>query len=145
GPQYRQARANERAAAAAFRVQLGTYLPRATLAWTHAAYDNVFMPTGFKVSSLALNVSFPLWDNARREIALSQARVSHDVARATREEMERSVRRDVTAAYDGFVTARAAADIAKQAVAVARESYRVQQSRYRAGASTILDLLTAQA
>src|SRR2546422_5306462 len=31
GPQYRVAQANERAAAAAFRGQLGTYLPRATL------------------------------------------------------------------------------------------------------------------
>jgi len=51
----------------------------------------------------------------------------------------------VTAAYDGYTTARAAADIAAQAVAVARESYRVQQSRYRAGATTILDLLKAQA
>src|SRR2546425_1230103 len=114
GPQYRQARANERATAAAFRAQLGTYLPRATLAWTHAAYDKVFMPTGFKVSSLALNVSFPLWDNAHREIALSQARVSHDVARATREEMERSVRRDVKAAYDGVTTARASAGLAAE-------------------------------
>src|SRR5438876_814595 len=43
-----------------------------------------------------------------------------------------------------YLQARAAADIAAQAVAVARESYRVQQSRYRAGASTILDLLKAQ-
>jgi len=145
GPQYRQARANERAAAAAFRARLGTYLPKATLAWNRTGFDNRFAPQAFNVNTLTLNVSFPLWDNARREIALSQARVDHDVARATREEMERAVRRDVTAAYDGFVTARAAADIAKQAVAVARESYRVQQSRYRAGASTILDLLTAQA
>jgi outer membrane protein TolC len=145
GPQYRQARANERAAAAAFRAQLGTYLPKATLVWTHAAYDEVFMPTGFKVSSLGLNVSFPLWDNAHREVALSQARVNHDVARAAREQMERSVRRDVTAAYDGFTTARVSADLAAEGLRVANENFRVQQSRYRAGATTILDLLKAQA
>lgn len=144
GPQYRQARATERAAAAAFRARLGTYLPKATLSWTRTAFDDRFAPSLFAVNALTLNVSFPLWDNAQREIALSQARVNHDVARATREQMERAVRRDVTAAYDGFATARAAADIAAQAVAVAREAFRVQQSRYRAGATNILDLLKAQ-
>jgi len=58
--------------------------------------------------------------------------------------MERSVRRDVIAAYDGFTTARTVADISAGDVAVARENFRVQQSRYRAGATTILDLLEAQ-
>jgi len=70
--------------------------------------------------------------------------VNRDVARATRETLERSVRRDVTAAYDGFTTARTVADISAGDVAVARENFRVQQSRYRAGATTILDLLEAQ-
>jgi outer membrane protein TolC len=92
-----------------------------------------------------LSVAFPVWDNFQRENAVSQARVNRDVFRAIRDEMERSVRRDVTAAYDLFTTARASTDIATQAVAVARESFRVQQSRYRAGATTILDLLKAQA
>jgi outer membrane protein TolC len=144
GPQYRQARANERATAAAFRAQLGAYLPHATLSFTPTAYDEVFMPTGFKVSALALSVSFPLWDNGHREIAVSQARVNHDIARTTREQMERSVRRDVAAAYDGFTTARASAELAGEGLRVASENFRVQQSRYRAGASTILDLLKAQ-
>lgn len=145
GPQYRQARANERAAAAAFRARLGTYLPKATVAWNRIGYDNRFMPSRLALSALTLNVSFPLWDNGQREIALTQARVSQDVARAAREEMERSVRRDVAAAYDGFTTARASAELAAEGLSVATENFRVQQSRYRAGATTILDLLKAQA
>jgi outer membrane protein TolC len=145
GPAYRQARANERATAAAFRARLGTYLPKATLAWSRTGFDNRFLPDRFNLSALTLSVSFPLWDNGQREIALSQARVTHDVARAARDTLERSVRRDVTAAYDRFTTARASTDIAIEAVAVARENFRVQQSRYRAGATTILDLLKAQA
>jgi outer membrane protein len=145
GPAYRRARATERAAAAAYRWRLGAYLPHASLTGTGIAFDNRFYPQGAKFSQLTLTVAFPVWDNFQRENAVSQARVNRDIARAVRDTMERSVRRDVTAAYDGFVTARAAADIAKQAVAVAREAFRVQQSRYRAGASTILDLLTAQA
>jgi outer membrane protein TolC len=54
------------------------------------------------------------------------------------------VRRDVVAAYDGFTTARATADLAGEQVRVAGENFRVQQARYRTGATTILDLLKAQ-
>jgi len=144
GPSYRQAAARERAAAAVFRAQLGTYLPQATLSWTRTGFDNRFAPSLRTFNALTLGVSFPLWDNARREIALTQARVNRDVARAIREDMDRAVQRDVTAAYDGYTTARASFNIDNEAVTVARETYRVQQSRYRAGATTILDLLKAQ-
>ncbi|HYL54322.1 MAG TPA: TolC family protein [Gemmatimonadales bacterium] len=144
GPAYRQARALERAAAAVFRGRLGSYLPRVSLTGGGIGYDNHFYPQAAKITQLTLTVTLPIWDNFQRQTLISQARVSRDILRAQRDSAERSIRRDVTAAYDGYVTARAAADIAAQAVAVARESYRVQQSRYKAGASTILDLLKAQ-
>lgn len=144
GPQYRVAQANERAAAAAYRARLGSYLPRAAVSWTHTRFDNKFYPTLTKFDALTLSVSWPLWDNAQREIAVSQARVSRDVARAVRRDMDRAVQHDVTAAYDGYETARASAALAAEGVVVARESFRVQQTRYSAGATTILDLLEAQ-
>jgi len=144
GPQYRVAQANERAARAAFRSQLGAYLPHAALALNGLAYDTAFYPKSFRRTTLTLSLSFPLWDNARREIALSQARVNRDVAHAIREDMDRGVQQDVTAAYDGYTTSRATADLATEGVAVARESFRVEQSRYGAGATTILDLIQAQ-
>ncbi|OLC04627.1 MAG: hypothetical protein AUH45_02620 [Gemmatimonadetes bacterium 13_1_40CM_69_22] len=144
GPQYRVARANERAAGAAFRAQLGTYLPRATLTFNALAFDTLFFPSDFKRTTFTLSLSFPLWDNGQREIALSQARVKREVARAIRQDMDRAVQHDVTAAYDGYVTARASAELAAEGRRVARENFRVQQSRYGAGATTILDLLTAQ-
>ena len=145
GPKYRVAQANERAAAASFRARLGDYLPHATLSANALAFDNRFYPKLFDRTSLTLSVSFPLWDNARRELALSQARADRDVARAVRRDLERAVQHDVTAAYDGYLTAHAAAGQAGEGLLVARENFRVQQSRYRAGASTILDLLKAQA
>jgi outer membrane protein TolC len=58
--------------------------------------------------------------------------------------VEREVRRDVVQAYAAYNTARATAEIASEAVGVARENLRVQDSRYRGGATTILDLVTAQ-
>ena len=144
GPHYRQVAANERAAAASYRAQLGAYLPRASVSWTRTAFDNRFVPTLRSFNALTLNVSFPLWDNARREVALSVARVNRDVARAIRDDLDRAVRHDVTAAYDGYATARASTDLATEGLAVARENFRVQQSRYGAGATTILDLLEGE-
>ena len=144
GPQYRVARANERAAGAAFRARLGDYLPHATLTFNALAFDTLFFPKFFKQTTFTLGVSFPLWDNGQREIALSRARANRDAARAIRQDRDRAVQREVTAAYDGYVTARAAAQQAAEGLLVARENFRVQQSRYRAGATTILDLLTAQ-
>ena len=144
GPSYRIAAADERTASAVFRSRLGAYLPHATVSWTAVGFDNKFVPSGAKFTQLSLGVSFPLWDNGRRELALSQARVSRDVARAVRQDMDRAVQHDVTAAYDAYVTTRATADLALQGLAVARESFRVQQTRYSSGASTILDLLDAE-
>ena len=144
GPAYRQARANERAAAAIFRGRLGTLLPRLSLTGVGIAYDNRFYPTSAKFTQLTLTATLPIWDNFQRQNLISQARVTRDVFRAVRDSAERSVRRDVAAAYDGFATARATAELAGEQVRVARENYRVQQARYRTGATTILDLLKAQ-
>lgn len=144
GPQYRIAAARERAASASYRGQLGSYLPKATLTFNAFAFDTTFYPRFFKQTSFVLNVSLPLWNNGQRELALSRARVNRDVARAIRNDMDRGVRRDVAAAYDRYVTSRASAALAVEGLAIAREAFRVQQNRYSAGATTILDLLEAQ-
>jgi outer membrane protein TolC len=144
GPEYRAAAANERAASAVYRAELGNYLPHASLTFNAFSIDTAFYPSLSKQSSFTLAVSFPLWNNGQRELALSRARVNKDIARARRQDMDRAVQHDVTAAYDAYVTARASAALAKEGLTVARESFRVQQSRYTAGATTILDLLEAQ-
>jgi outer membrane protein TolC len=50
----------------------------------------------------------------------------------------------VALAYEAFTTARAALDLTTTGLVVAEENFRVQDERYRAGASTILLLLDAQ-
>ena len=144
GPQYQAARANERAAAAALRGERGAYAPRFTLTGTHLRFDDSFFPSARNVSAVALTVSLPIWDDGRRELAISQARVDRDVARAIRDDLERAARPDVTQAFEAYVTARATAELSRTGVVVARENYRVQESRYRAGSTTILDVLDAQ-
>lgn len=144
GPEYRIAAANERAASAIYRAELGNYLPRATLTFSSNTVDQKFYPKLFNQTSLVLGISLPIWNNGIRELNLSRAKVNKDVARVTREDMDRGVLADVTNAYDAYNVSRATAQLAREAVVIARENFRVQQTRYTAGATTILDLITAQ-
>jgi outer membrane protein len=144
GPAWRMARANEQAAQAQLWSSRGAFLPRASLTFTGGAFDTTFYPKLVRRSQLSLTVSLPLWDNGQREIQLSEARVRRDVARAIRADLERGARHDVTAAVDAYETNRATFDLERDAVRVASENNRVQETRYRAGATTILDLLDAQ-
>ncbi len=144
GPQYNAARANERSAEAALRAQRGDYLPVFSIGGSHQRYDTQLFPGASNVTSLTFSLSFPLWNNGQREIEVSRARVNRDVARTIREDLERAVRRDVSSAYDGYQTSTAAVGLAKVGVTVAQQNYRMQELRYRSGASTILDLLDAQ-
>ncbi|MGH7614530.1 MAG: TolC family protein [Gemmatimonadales bacterium] len=145
GPSWRIARADERAASAQLWARRGDYLPHASLEFTGGAFDtDKFYPNALKRSTLSFTVTFPLWNNGQREMQLTQARVNRDVARAIRADLERSARHDVTAAYDAYETNRATVALEQNAVLVARENNRVHETRYRAGATTILDLLAAQ-
>jgi outer membrane protein len=144
GPEYRVARANQRSAEAALKARRGSYFPQALLSANTIAFGDKFYPDGLTRSSVTLSVSLPLWDNAQRELAMSRARATRDLARATREDLERAAEADVTEAWEAYQTARATSDYSGQGLVVARETYRVQEARYKAGASTILDLLDAQ-
>jgi outer membrane protein TolC len=144
GPDYQIAEAEERRAQSALSVQRSFYLPQVNLFGQISAFDTKIFPEATVRSSFGVSVSVPIWTGGQREVQLSQARVERDVARANREDIERGVRRDVAQAYATYVTARAVATLEQQAVAVATENLRVQDSRYRSGATTILDLLTAQ-
>jgi outer membrane protein len=144
GPQYRAARANESSAEAALRSQRGDYLPTLRIGAVHQRYDTQIFPGARNVTSVTFGLSLPVWDNGLREIEINRARVNRDVARAVREDLERVILRDVTSSYDDYETSRAAVKLATIAGIVARESYRMQALRYRAGAGTILDLLDAQ-
>ncbi len=144
GPAWRIARANERTTSGQLWARRAQYFPRASLDLNKTANDTRFFPKSSNITSFALTVSLPLWDNGQREIQVAQARANHEVAQAIRDDLERGAWHDVTAAYDAYETNRATIDLDRYAVAVARENNRVQETRYRAGATTILDLLDAQ-
>lgn len=144
GPSWRQARANERSANLQIRSRQGSYLPSVTLLGSFGKFDDKFFPTQTTRRSVGFSIALPLWDGGQRELAIARLKRSRDVAQAIREDLERAARRDVTEAYTSFDVSRQSLDIGITAVVVATEIVRVQQSRYRAGSGTILELLDAQ-
>ncbi len=144
GPRYRAARADEREAAAALKAARGTYLPTVSLFWQWTAFDDQFFPDATTRRAYGFGVSFPIWNSGQRELAVTRARVRRDIARAVRSDLERAAHQQVIAATEDYGTARARTELAAQSVRVAAENLRVQEQRYRAGATTILDLITAQ-
>lgn len=144
GPRYLAARANERAANASVKAARGSYLPTVSLVGQWIGFDERFFPDASTRTAYGIQVSFPIWNRGQREVALVSARAERDAARARAKDAERAAGQEITDAYDAYTTARASAELAAQAVRVAQENLRVQSERYRAGATTIIDLITAQ-
>ncbi len=144
GPAWQQARASERAAMAALKAQRGSYLPSLTLNATWSAFDNKFFPTATSRRAVGISGSWALWNGGQREVQMQQLSTQRNVARVVREDLERGARHDVTEAYTTYDVARRTLEIDLSAVGVATEVLRVQEARYQAGASTVLELLDAQ-
>ena len=144
GPEIAAARASETKASAGLWGTRERYLPDVTLSASSGVYDSVFFPSAVKRSQVVLTASFPLWDAGRREVAVAQARAARDIAQANREERERATAEEMAKSWNGFLTAQAGLELARIGVVVSAENYRIQESRYREGASTIIDLMLAQ-
>ena len=71
--------------------------------------------------------------------------MSRDETEAQAADTRRAANASLTQAISALETAATQLDIAHANLAAATEDMRVQQERYRVGASTILDLLTSQA
>jgi len=143
-PEALQARANQAASEARVRALKGAFLPSIDVIGSVSAFDESFFPTATSRSSIGIRVSFPIWNNATREINFSRATSDREVQSALRNDIELALRRDVVQAYEAFQSATAAAQLETQSVTVAQENLRVQERRYQAGATTIIDLITAQ-
>lgn len=143
-PQYREARSLARSASYSLKGQKGAYLPTFNLTGGFTEYDSRFPPSGKAVGSISLIVTWPLWDRGQREIAVQQAKTNLAVAQAVSADLERSAARDVTQAAEAYRISREAVDLTQVQLVAARETFRVQDLRYKSGANTILDLLEAQ-
>lgn len=143
-PKAVAARAAEKAAEASVGIARSDYFPKVDLFGQWTAFDESFFPDAIRRTSYGVRVRLPIWDRGQRELNNRRAITQRNVAQARRSDAELEVRLEAIRSYQAYVTAREAVGIESDAVRVARENLRIQSERYRTGATTILDLLTAQ-
>jgi len=95
--------------------------------------------------SWRFGLSWTLFNGFQREQAQVSASVARDIAAAQAADARRQVNAQLTQQLAALTTANAQIGIAGANVAAATEALRVQQERYRVGAGTQLDEITAEA
>ena len=90
-------------------------------------------------------LSWTLFNGFQREQSQVSASVARDIAAAQAADARRQVNAQLTQQLAALATADAQIGIAGATVAAATEALRVQQERYRVGAGTQLDEITAEA
>jgi outer membrane protein TolC len=95
--------------------------------------------------TVTVGTTFPVFNGFQREDAVTRAEVSAYVARVTVADTRRSVRASAAQLLGALTTTTAAISLGAEAIRSAREDLRVQTARYRAGISTMLDVLTSEA
>ena len=143
-PSLLVARSRQRFTDAVFKAERASYLPTITLFGQWSGFDDDLIPDATKRTTVGVQLSYPLFDGADRELRVFRASTDRLVADAAAADAERTTIRDVTEAYEAYTTARASTELAERGVLVGTENLRVQAERYRAGETTIIDLITAQ-
>jgi outer membrane protein TolC len=92
----------------------------------------------------SLSLSWPLFDRFQREQSINTAENSSLTAEAQAADAARQVSASLTSQLATLDAARTQIEITQVSVRAAEEDLRVQQERYRVGASTIVDILTSQ-
>ena len=95
--------------------------------------------------TVTVGTSFPVFNGFQREDAVTRAEAAAYVARVTVSDTRRSARASSAQLLGALTTTIAAISLGEQAIRSSREDLRVQTARYRAGISTMLDVLTSEA
>jgi outer membrane protein TolC len=144
-PRVQTAVAGANVASANLSASRAAYWPSLTLgantSWNGSRANDYAL---FNQRQLSLSLSWDIFNGFDRELAVAQRRASLDVAEATAADERRAVDAALTQYLAQLESARATIGITATSVAAATEDLRVQQERYRLGASTIVDVLTSQ-
>ncbi|MBN1204721.1 MAG: TolC family protein [Myxococcaceae bacterium] len=144
-PSVRSAEASLLSAEAGIGTARSQYYPSVRLSAGYDWFNQDFGLTGGRTGwSVRLGLSYPIFDGFQREEGVVRARTQAEVAQAQLADTRRAVRTEAERVLSQLQLAEERISLARQAVEVAQEDLRVQQERYRLGATTILELLTSQ-
>ena len=99
---------------------------------------------GSRNTFLSIGASYTLFNGFQREQQMVQASVAEDNAEAALRDAKAAARQNLMQSYNAFRNAEETVRLQTLQVAVADEDLQAQQARYAAGASALVDLLTAQ-
>jgi outer membrane protein len=144
-PRIQSASAVAEAARASLKASRSAYWPSLSLsantAWNASRSNDYDL---FNQRQLSLGLRWNLFDRFDRELTIAQRSATAQVADATAADEQRAVAAELTAQLAELDAARTQIEITLTSVVAATEDLRVQQERYRVGASTIVDVLTSQ-
>jgi outer membrane protein len=148
-PQVRQADAQARAARAQVTVAHAQYWPTLSASYSNG-YTGLEAPwsgTDAYINnwSLRFSLSWTLFDGFAREGNQVSSAVQREIAESHAADLRRQLNALFTQQVAALFTASAQIGFADANVVAANEALRVVQDRYRLGAGTLLDLLTAEA
>jgi outer membrane protein len=149
GPFVQQAQAQVEAAQSVRRISWTSYLPS-----LNASYSRSGSGSGSGIAlggdefsysgQFRLSLSLPIFNQLQRESQVTQAQVAENNAEAALRDARLAAHESVTRSLNAFRSAAERVESQTATVAAAEEDLRVQQQRYAAGGSTLLDVLTSQ-
>jgi outer membrane protein len=144
-PQVQSAVSSANAARANVRASRSAYWPTLALSantgWNGNRANDYNLLNQRQVS---LSLRWSIFDRFDRELTIAQREADVDVAEATASDAKRAVEAQLQTRLAELDAAKERIQITGTSVAAATEDLRVQQERYRVGASTIVDVLTSQ-
>lgn len=144
-PRVQSATADAAAARATVSASKSAYWPTLALSgstnWSGSQNNDYDL---LNQSQLSLSLRWNLFDRFDRELTVTQREADLDIAEATAADAKRAVDAELQLRLAELDAAKARIQITQTSVAAATEDLRVQQERYRLGASTIVDILTSQ-
>jgi outer membrane protein TolC len=125
------------------------YLPSVTLSASYDRQNPVFnqVYSGFKQNynlSYGVSVSFNLFNGFSDQALVERQGLSYHIARENLADRERNLRLEVEQALLDLQAAKEITAINEDNLKSAEEDLRLAQERYRVGAGTLLDIITAQ-
>lgn len=145
-PDVRAAQAGESAAAAALRSSRTQYLPTLRLTGGYTWVNQNLVPGAPRPGwSLGLGASYPIFNGFQREDAVTRADAQATVARVAAADARLQARAEAERLLGELRLTQEQISLAADAVEAANEDVRTQRERYEVGASTLLDVTTAEA
>ncbi len=148
-PDLRRFKAEMAAASHGLKGARATFLPTigASVSYSRSNDDINKVYTGYDKNysiNYGINLSFNLF-NGFADVANVERRSSeYRIAQESYNERRRQIRQEVLQALDNLKAAQEIAEINNENLISAQEDLRLAQERYRVGAGTLLDVITAQ-